>query len=1000
MLQVVLTECITASSKEITDEVLGKIGSILRDLIAIGVVIRRSGRKFRLQKADASFDQNRDKYRDLQAHLAILVMSSPSEGPRTLIYQDKIDPSQLSPIQHRLVEANLRRRHRFMEMQRHSHLLKDPIESPVWNKIGHILANMGPSSAQKVSDKSSVKPEHTKSTTTSIAQSNNMTVVETIASIPETGFRGLQRGGRIGSTVTRITAITAAARYPRAKLSSPEHLSFKCPCCCHAIPIQEAEDNRYKTHLANDICPYTCILEHCPTPHKLFVTEKEWKEHFLNDHPPGFQCSYCDSAPFSSLVEIMGHLQLEHPDISNDELADALAESPVHIMGISNCPLCDSEDSPDSPELIEHILQHIHDFSLRSLPWPQDRIPHLSKAVGNFNPAIDDADHIIKWVLKTSPDSKCELQLCELDKNPPMEAETASDSFKDDYFSQNDYFVDDSSDGNLHSQRTQNASQMTRTMETSELGDEDSLISTDNGDRIVTVEEMSNAMSDNGDDSNDKAHQLGEEVGNVDTRSFREDSSQLNEDDSSDDEGRPFSKEYLEERKQVFERDMQFLRKQIPPPPLEDSHIVSLLMRIQLLGKIAQEQTIGSLPDAIGIIPEDHPNVPSDLNSLSNTSDFSHLQCLDVPLRVDRMRSSSKLNRGRDAHRYFKSPEPYGSFEDRDRAESKLTSQQHDETPFPRKGKTVIRRKLVHIRAILDLGYPFKEEEDQFLILKALSKEQIEEVIDLSRKFQKPMDMRTGRDHDGNPVDQNFARKRTRSSDNHRYRMDSPHGAMDPSHETSIMPPSRLPLPSGYRDDKYREEIEQIGRPNTKTTSRPRSASLDTHDRSSSPIRYIQPQGTPLEEAHNSESRVVVRSRDSDQDMSDYIRELEEERILLGKTEEEEEETILFMKKRVEEAEDRILLIKKKIEEEEEEDRILSMKNYIVEEEKWILVMKKKIEEEDERILNLKKKEKDKRKGEYSSTFSISHSDQLCTIILTMLEPSSRVMRAMMATLT
>jgi hypothetical protein len=33
-----------------------------------------------------------------------------------------------------------------------------------------------------------------------------------------------------------------------------------------------------------------------------------------------------------------------------------------------------------------------------------------------------------------------------------------------------------------------------------------------------------------------------------------------------------------------------------------------------------------------------------------------------------------------------------------------------EEKPYPRKGKTRIPRKWVHVHAILDLGYPFKEE--------------------------------------------------------------------------------------------------------------------------------------------------------------------------------------------------------------------------------------------------------------------------------------------------
>jgi hypothetical protein len=47
------------------------------------------------------------------------------------------------------------------------------------------------------------------------------------------------------------------------------------------------------------------------------------------------------------------------------------------MMGIKACPLCDSEGPEDSPELIQHILQHVHDFSLRSLPWPADPVISL-----------------------------------------------------------------------------------------------------------------------------------------------------------------------------------------------------------------------------------------------------------------------------------------------------------------------------------------------------------------------------------------------------------------------------------------------------------------------------------------------------------------------------------------------------------------------------------------------------------------------------------------------
>lgn len=50
------------------------------------------------------------------------------------------------------------------------------------------------------------------------------------------------------------------------------------------------------------------------------------------------------------------------------------------------------------------------------------------------------------------------------------------------------------------------------------------------------------------------------------------------------------------------------------------------------------------------------------------------------------------------------------SMDHRRRSSSGARRRHHEEKPYPRKGKTRIPRKWVHIHAILDLGYPFKEE--------------------------------------------------------------------------------------------------------------------------------------------------------------------------------------------------------------------------------------------------------------------------------------------------
>ncbi|RKF56197.1 hypothetical protein OnM2_083012 [Erysiphe neolycopersici] len=58
------------------------------------------------------------------------------------------------------------------------------------------------------------------------------------------------------------------------------------------------------------------------------------------------------------------------------------------------------------------------------------------------------------------------------------------------------------------------------------------------------------------------------------------------------------------------------------------------------------------------------------------------------------------------------------------------------QSEFPKRGKTKIPGKLVHKHAIVDLGYPFEEEGNLIIILKALGRKNIDELIKLSEKYK------------------------------------------------------------------------------------------------------------------------------------------------------------------------------------------------------------------------------------------------------------------------
>ena len=59
--------------------------------------------------------------------------------------------------------------------------------------------------------------------------------------------------------------------------------------------------------------------------------------------------------------------------------------------------------------------------------------------------------------------------------------------------------------------------------------------------------------------------------------------------DEEEEENVVFTQDYLEERKRIFEKDLTALRADLPPSPLTDPTTVNLLLRIQLLGMIANE---------------------------------------------------------------------------------------------------------------------------------------------------------------------------------------------------------------------------------------------------------------------------------------------------------------------------------------------------------------------------------------------------------------------------
>lgn len=109
------------------DGAIQNLDSAIQNLALIGVAIRRTGKASRNRKADQTF--NPDNYQELKMHLECIILLRPTEEAlfhqaESGEYVAKLDNSKLSAIQKRLIEANLRRRHKFLVAQKRSSIQK------------------------------------------------------------------------------------------------------------------------------------------------------------------------------------------------------------------------------------------------------------------------------------------------------------------------------------------------------------------------------------------------------------------------------------------------------------------------------------------------------------------------------------------------------------------------------------------------------------------------------------------------------------------------------------------------------------------------------------------------------------------------------------------------------------------------------------------------------------------------------------------------------------
>ncbi|KAI9367894.1 hypothetical protein BJX61DRAFT_547065 [Aspergillus egyptiacus] len=368
MLDILLQQCIeeahedeeedkvkdTALSQEKSTRMVD-VEDSLNQLTRLTLAIRKAGTKSRLLKADASFDPDSPQICALRRHLELLLLVSPNTSKTSASSSQQLNPARLSPVQRRLIEANLLRRNRFLYAQRHV------------QKMSSIRKQ-----AKRI-------PPDTPSLVLQAANPGSRKTVSTYReeAVPAKAFLPTQ------STTTATMVDEPIVIPPKEISKSPttvvsQFFSVRVavsPC----LPISGKGTGGSKKHLIGDVLPYTCILEECPKLDTFYVTKKEWLAHMNKEHNSALQwvCQTCLQKSihiaFDEADEFISHIKQQHGEgIKPHHIPILLSawrrKTPLEITA---CPLCGFEGDGQST-VLDHTAEHVHSFALRSLPWNDD----------------------------------------------------------------------------------------------------------------------------------------------------------------------------------------------------------------------------------------------------------------------------------------------------------------------------------------------------------------------------------------------------------------------------------------------------------------------------------------------------------------------------------------------------------------------------------------------------------------------------------------------------
>lgn len=198
------------------------IETILDQLARISVAIRRSGTHSRLQKADHRLDP--DEHQMLRDHLTVILLRRPGHF------------TDLTEVQKRLVDANIKRRNRFIYAQGHAEKLGLAHDRPHAHHVASqsTVADILDGPPQENSKPGPLTDSEIGTTTTATVFDNPGPLRIDITSL------------RAPVAMTVMSSTVVNLKYPRPPRMKKDAKLFKCPCCCQVLPKELAQDDKWK----------------------------------------------------------------------------------------------------------------------------------------------------------------------------------------------------------------------------------------------------------------------------------------------------------------------------------------------------------------------------------------------------------------------------------------------------------------------------------------------------------------------------------------------------------------------------------------------------------------------------------------------------------------------------------------------------------------------------------------------------------------------------------